>query len=100
MALDYHLRPAGGSEHVTDSLAIDAQGLTKWFGRTAALRGVSLRAPRGCAVALFGANGAGKSTLLRALAGLARPDEGAISVAGYDGRRQGAAMRGALASRY
>ncbi len=81
---------------MTDSLAIDAQGLTKWYGRTAALRGVSLRAPRGCAVALFGPNGAGKSTLLRALAGLTRPDEGAVSVAGYDARRQGAAMRGAL----
>ena len=81
---------------MTNPHAIDAQGLTKWFGRTAALRDVSLRAPWGCAVALFGPNGAGKSTLLRALAGLTRPDEGEISVAGYDARRQGAAMRGAL----
>ena len=81
---------------MTDSPAIDAQALTKWFGRAAALRDVSLTAPWGCAVALFGANGAGKSTLLRALAGLTRPDRGAVSVAGYDARRQAAAMRGAL----
>ena len=81
---------------MTDSLAIEAQGLTKWFGRTAAVREVSVRAPRGCAAALFGANGTGKSTLLRLLAGLTRPDSGAVSVGGYDSRRQAAAMRGSV----
>jgi heme ABC exporter ATP-binding subunit CcmA len=42
---------------------------------------------------LFGANGAGKTTLLRILSTQMRPDEGTISVAGYDRRRQPEAIR-------
>ena len=42
------------------------------------LRGVSLAVPPGGALLLLGANGSGKSTLLRVLAGLKRPDAGAV----------------------
>lgn len=44
-----------------------------------ALRGVSLEVPRGSVVALLGGNGAGKTTLLRAVSGLLRSHNGAIT---------------------
>ena len=47
-----------------------------------ALRDVSFSVAEGESVALVGANGAGKSTLLSIIAGLCRPDEGAVDVRG------------------
>ena len=48
------------------------------------LAGLSFAAEAGEAVALIGANGAGKTSLLRAVAGLLRPEAGAI---GFEGER-------------
>ena len=59
-----------------------ADDVIKQFGRFAALRGVSAQfAPRKLYV-ILGDNGAGKTTLLRAIAGLAQPTRGTISVLG------------------
>jgi putative ABC transport system ATP-binding protein len=49
-----------------------------------AVDGVSLAAGRGEFIALLGASGSGKSTLLNLIAGLDRPDSGAIVVEGSD----------------
>lgn len=49
-----------------------------------AVDGVSIAAERGEFVALLGASGSGKSTLLNLIAGLDRPDSGAIVVEGQD----------------
>jgi putative ABC transport system ATP-binding protein len=49
-----------------------------------ALRDVDLRLDAGEFVALMGPSGSGKSTLLNLVAGLDRPDDGAIEVAGHD----------------
>ena len=57
---------------------ITVRDLHKRFGRTAALRGVSLEIARGEMVALLGASGSGKSTLLRHLNGLHRADGGSV----------------------
>src|SRR5690349_18540903 len=43
------------------------------------LRGLSLAVPKGEIVALLGANGAGKSTTLKAISGLLRTEDGAIT---------------------
>jgi len=43
------------------------------------LRGLSLAVPRGKIVALLGANGAGKSTTLKAISGLLKTEDGAIT---------------------
>jgi len=55
-------------------------GLIKQFGRFAALRGVDAEFDAGKFHVILGDNGAGKTTLLRALAGLAHPTRGTISI--------------------
>ncbi|CAM2138736.1 simple sugar transport system ATP-binding protein [Paraburkholderia tropica] len=57
---------------------VEASGVTKRFGSTAALANVSLRVTAGESHALVGRNGAGKSTLVSILTGLRKPDEGAV----------------------
>ena len=51
------------------------------------MRNVSLVVPEHQAVCLCGINGAGKSTLLRIIAGLLRPDSGAVTIRGHDVRQ-------------
>ncbi|MEO6025181.1 MAG: ABC transporter ATP-binding protein [Burkholderiales bacterium] len=64
--------------------AVDVQAVQKRYGNVHALRGVDLRVEQGEFFALLGPNGAGKTTLISALAGLARPDSGALKVMGYN----------------
>lgn len=52
------------------------------FGDVRALDAVDLEVGRGEAVGVIGPNGSGKSTLLRCIAGLHRPDAGAVQVSG------------------
>ena len=49
-----------------------------------ALRGVSLDVASGKLTAVMGPSGSGKSTLMHILAGLDRPNEGAVTIAGTD----------------
>jgi ABC-type multidrug transport system ATPase subunit len=68
---------------VIDTAAIiRVNNLIKQFGRFAALRGVSAEFAAGRFYVILGDNGAGKTTLLRALAGLAHPTRGAVSILG------------------
>jgi NitT/TauT family transport system ATP-binding protein len=65
------------------------QGVAKTFGTgTVALRDFTADVRRGEIFTLLGPSGCGKSTVLRLIAGLARPDAGAIDV-GVDRRDQG-----------
>lgn len=43
------------------------------------LKGMSLEVPKGQIVALLGSNGAGKSTTLKAISGLLKPEDGAVT---------------------
>ena len=65
-----------------DSRAVKVTNVIKQFNRFAALRGVSAEFDQGRFHAILGDNGAGKTTLLRALAGLAQPTQGTISIFG------------------
>jgi len=66
--------------------AITVNNVVKQFGRFAALRGVTAEFDEGRFHAILGENGAGKTTLLRALAGLAQPTRGEISIFGKSPR--------------
>ncbi len=62
---------------------IEAQGLSKRYGKTTALDGASFKVETGRIVGLIGPNGAGKTTALKAVLGLARC-EGSLRVLGLD----------------
>lgn len=59
------------------------QGLTKRYGKHAALQSLTLQLGAGQFTALLGPNGAGKSTLFQVLTGLFAADEGEVEVAGH-----------------
>jgi len=65
---------------------VQVDGVSKIYGRTAAVRNVSLQLEPGRFYVLRGENGAGKSTLLRMIAGLSAPTEGTIRVFGMKTR--------------
>jgi ABC-type Fe3+/spermidine/putrescine transport system ATPase subunit len=61
---------------------IEVLGVSKHYGRTTAVAGVSLVVAAGSSVVIAGPAGSGKTTLLRLIAGLERPDQGEIRLAG------------------
>jgi ABC-2 type transport system ATP-binding protein len=68
---------------IASSFALEIHGLVKRFDRPA-VDGLNLSVRSGEFYALLGPNGAGKTTTLRMIAGLLRPDAGAIRIAGID----------------
>ncbi|MGC5331973.1 ABC transporter ATP-binding protein [Micromonospora sp. DT62] len=62
---------------------LQARGVVKAYGRTPALRGVTVDVAEGEIVAVTGPSGCGKSTLLHCLAGILRPDAGEVSWNGH-----------------
>ncbi|MEV0231988.1 ABC transporter ATP-binding protein [Nonomuraea sp. NPDC050786] len=61
-----------------------AEGISRSFGSTPALREASLSVTAGEVLAIMGPSGSGKSTLLHCLAGIFTPDSGEVW---FDGRR-------------
>jgi ABC-2 type transport system ATP-binding protein len=78
---------------MTGTLMIEADALTKRYGDTQALAGVSLEAPKGTILGVLGPNGAGKTTAVRILTTLALPDGGHARVAGHDVVAEAGAVR-------
>ena len=76
------------------SLAIEATGLVKAYGRTRAVDGVDLQVPAGTVYGVLGPNGAGKTTTIRMLATLLRPDAGSARILGHDVVQEADAVRG------
>ena len=77
--------------------ALEIRGLVKRFERPA-VDGLDLAVRAGEFYALLGPNGAGKTTTLRMIAGLTRPDAGAIHVAGIDALADPVAAKRVMAS--
>jgi ABC-2 type transport system ATP-binding protein len=64
--------------------ALECEALSKAFGATWAVRGLSLAVPPGTLYGLVGPNGAGKTTTLSMATGLLRPTSGSVRVLGVD----------------
>ena len=64
--------------------AIQIDNVKKRYGSLQALDGVSLKIGEGEFFGLLGPNGAGKTTLISIIAGLARADEGRVTIQGHD----------------
>ena len=65
-------------------MAIQVDSLSKAFGDVQAVADVSFKVQEGELFGLLGPNGAGKTTTINMLTGLARPDNGAITIGGID----------------
>ncbi len=72
---------------------VEADGLSKRFGKVQALDGLDLTLPAGQPVAILGPNGAGKTTFIRMVATLLVPDGGTLRVAGCDVVTEAMAVR-------
>jgi len=82
---------------------IQAQQLTKRFGKVEAVRGLDLDVAPGEIFALIGPDGAGKTTTIRMLAGVMKPTSGTARVGGLDTGRQAEQLRaqvGYMAQRF
>lgn len=88
------------SDHPAASPVLRMSGVSKSFGATRALDGVSFELGRGEVHALIGENGAGKSTMMKILSGAIAPDAGRMEIDGRpyapggpgDGLRGGVSM--------
>jgi ABC-2 type transport system ATP-binding protein len=77
--------------------AIEISGLTRRYGRTDAVNGLSLRVQAGRCYGFFGRNGAGKTTTIKCLLNLLRPTSGTVRVFGLDPRREEVAVKSRIA---
>jgi ABC-2 type transport system ATP-binding protein len=66
---------------------IEVENLSKRFGKTQAVAGLSFRVEPGTITGFLGPNGAGKSTTLRSVLGLVHPDAGSAVVLGVPYRQ-------------
>ena len=82
---------------MTETPAIETEGLTKRFGKFTAVADLDLRVETGTVVSLLGPNGAGKTTTVRMLATLLRPDAGSARVGGHDVVHESAQVRRLIA---
>lgn len=63
---------------------VQVSGLTKRFGSQTAVNDMAFDVSPGEILAFLGPNGAGKTTTIKMVLGLITPDDGAVTVAGYD----------------
>jgi ABC-2 type transport system ATP-binding protein len=83
------------TDAMVDAMLFTLHGITKTYGKIAALRDLSVNVSPG-AIGLLGPNGAGKTTLIRALLGLIAIDAGSGEVLGLDLRRRRLDIRQAV----
>lgn len=66
------------------------ENLVKMYGRFPAVKGLTLRVPKGDLFGFVGPNGAGKTTTIRIVCGLLKPTSGKVTVNGITGINGGA----------
>ncbi len=63
---------------------IEVKEISKYYGTTKAVDNISFQVNKGEIVGFLGPNGAGKTTTMRMLTGYLFPNQGSISIGGYD----------------
>lgn len=73
-----------------ENFIIETKGLTKYYGDTAAVKGVDLHVKKGEIYALLGRNGAGKTTIMKMLLGLSIITKGTVHMFGkpFEGNKK------------
>jgi NitT/TauT family transport system ATP-binding protein len=79
-----HQMPAERQGDASAATCISARQVSRWFGDNHVLDGVDLDVSLHRRLGIVGASGGGKSTLLSVLGGLDEPDEGVVSVQGFE----------------
>jgi len=69
-------------EAMTDTFMMKVSQLTKHYGETRAVDGISFTVPNASVFTILGPNGAGKTTTLEMLEGIREPDSGEIELFG------------------
>lgn len=72
------------NEMLDESIILSVNHIHVQYGAIKALKGISLRVPKGKIISLIGANGAGKTTTLNAISGRVRVHTGEINYQGKD----------------
>ncbi|MDI6843673.1 MAG: ABC transporter ATP-binding protein [Anaerosomatales bacterium] len=72
---------------------IECAGLTKFYGKTRGVEGLTLQVPQGSVYGFLGPNGAGKTTTIRCLLGILRPTAGEARLLGQRVVLDGARLR-------
>lgn len=83
-AAGHTAEPPTGSTSSATSFAIEAEHLSKRFGRITAVDALDLALPAARIYGLLGPNGSGKTTLIRLLSGLTRATSGTARVLGVE----------------
>ena len=83
-AAGHTAEPPIGSTSSATSFAIEAEHLSKRFGRITAVDALDLALPAARIYGLLGPNGSGKTTLIRLLSGLTRATSGTARVLGVE----------------
>jgi len=81
---------------VSETSAIETEGLTKRYGRHRGIEDVTFAVRPGEVFGFLGPNGAGKTTTIRTLLDLIHPTSGSARVFGLDSRRDSVAIRARL----
>src|SRR5579863_2301043 len=76
---------------------IELENLTRRYGKTDAVNGLSLKVAAGKCYGFFGRNGAGKTTTIKCLLNLLQPTSGTVRVFGLDPRRDEVTVKSRIA---
>ena len=76
-----------------NNVLIEVKNLKKYYGSIKAVDDISFEVRRGDILGFLGPNGAGKSTAMKILTCFLNQDEGSVTVAGHDTRKDSLAVR-------
>jgi ABC-type nitrate/sulfonate/bicarbonate transport system ATPase subunit len=76
--------PAERQGEAPGAICIGVRDVSRWFGENHVLDGVDLELSLHRRLGIVGASGGGKSTLLSLIGGLDEPDEGVVSIQGFE----------------